>query len=299
MNLYKYIFRSACAVAALALCSSCSDDDDNWSPGEKAGELVYFEGVSSASAEVMPGESKSYTLTLTRENTEGMAKVALSVTDTVNFSVPSSVTFKDGVKSVEVPVSFIGTDAVDSYSCIVAIADSKYYDPYTQYATSVNLNVLVADWELYIENAYFYDTYGSVNQYEANIYKLKDQNRYRIVNFAEGYNFDYELQESAWGSDYKTIHPLNGLYCSDPWWGYNAWAFSEEGTDSDFSLRFPNNSGYYYTTPFLFDGDSYNFVVESSKYGMLTIGFLKYADNHDGEEDYAYYGYTYLYFQWD
>jgi hypothetical protein len=292
------MFRSACAVASLALCTACSDDD-NWSPGEQPGELVYFEGLTAASDEVMPSEGKDYVLTLTRQDSVGVATVALSASDTVNFSVPASATFEDGVKSVEVPVQFKATDSVASYACTVAIADSKYINPYTTHATSVNLSVLVADWELYIENAYFYDEYGAVTGYEANIYKLKDQNRYRIVNFAEGYDFDYELRESAWASSgYATIHPLNGLYCSDPWWSYDAWAFSEAGTDSDFSLRFPNDPGYYYTTPFLFDGDSYNYISEGTKFGCLTIGFLKYADDSESEDDYAYYGYTYLYFQW-
>jgi hypothetical protein len=300
MNLNKYMFRSACAVVSLALCTGCSDDDDNWSPGEQPGSLVYFENVTSVSDEVMPNEGKDYVLTLTRENAEGEATVALSASDAVNFDVPASVTFADGVKSVEIPVQFKATDSVASYLCTVSIADSKYVNPYTQYATSANITVLVADWEMYIEDAYFFDTYGALEPYEANIYKLKDQNRYRIINFASGYNFDFELQESAWVSyGYVTIHPLNGLYCSDPWWGYNAWAFSEDGTDSDFSLRFDSTPGYYYTTPFLFDGDSYNYLNPSGKYGLITIGFIKYADDSVDSDDYAYYGYTYLNFTWE
>lgn len=112
----KYLFVALATVVGL---TACSDDDDNYVPGEqdsanKAG--VYVVSGQASTIELDPNDDTSITVELARQNTSGAITVPLSLegSDAV-FSVSDAV-FADGESTATAKVSFPDAEVGKSYT---------------------------------------------------------------------------------------------------------------------------------------------------------------------------------------
>jgi hypothetical protein len=289
MNAMKKIYQLA-GMALLVALSACSSSDD-WTPGEESVcvNQLYFSSEAPEDELITPNETKSYTLQLSRENSDSEITIPLLKTGSELFQVPESVTFAAGVNSVSVPVTFAGSDKTNTYTCQIAIPEGLYNSPYTSLASYITLSQSVGQW-LKLHDVSIYDRDGYVPGHSGALYNLEGTNRYKLENLMKDYDFYFTLSEQK--NTYKTndIIPEGGS-----WYTSYYWYFGTDTWNSSFKLYLPEDDSVYFDYALLYLSTGYSAVDFENNYGFLNIWAYRYVN---GEESTFYPDYEYIYFQW-
>ena len=156
----RLLNKLAYALCAVALLSSC-DDDDEYSRGEYP--LDGYENISlpgTVNIEIEPTEPTTYTVEVSRVNTEGEATMPVEITDNTDdvFTV-EPVVFKDGESKSVMTINFPSAEVGKSYHLALKVTDKNFTSPYDQ-ANYLDLTVSRVKW----------NNVGYVNDEEGNIY---------------------------------------------------------------------------------------------------------------------------------
>lgn len=156
----RLLNKLAYALCAVALLSSC-DDDDEYSRGEYP--LDGYENISlpgTVNIEIEPTEPTTYTVEVSRVNTEGEATMPVEITDNTDdvFTV-EPVVFKDGESKSVMTINFPNAEVGKSYHLALKVTDKNFTSPYDQ-ANYLDLTVSRVKW----------NNVGYVNDEEGNIY---------------------------------------------------------------------------------------------------------------------------------
>lgn len=184
MKLNKILFLGLAAALSLTACS----DDDDYTAGAPRNENaagVNFENTPSSVT--LGAADESFTITVSREKTEGALTVPFKVNASVEgiFTVPSSVTFEDGQADAEIEVK-----------------------------ASTSMEIMKA-YRLYIDiPEEFYDQYG-VDAYYPNLILTVMRNDYKAV--ATGV-YDCGFFEQQWAQDLEYSEALDRYRFKDLWY---------------------------------------------------------------------------------
>lgn len=156
----RLLNKLAYALCAVALLSSCGDDDE-YSRGEYP--LDGYENISlpgTVNIEIEPTEPTTYTVEVSRVNTEGEATMPVEITDNTDdvFTV-EPVVFKDGESKSVMTINFPNAEVGKSYHLALKVTDKNFTSPYDQ-ANYLDLTVSRVKW----------NNVGYVNDEEGNIY---------------------------------------------------------------------------------------------------------------------------------
>ena len=156
----RLLNKLAYALCAVALLSSCGDDDE-YSRGEYP--LDGYDNVSlpgTVNIEIEPTEPTTYTVEVSRVNTEGEATMPVEITDNTDdvFTV-EPVVFKDGESKSVMTINFPNAEVGKSYHLALKVTDKNFTSPYDQ-ANYLDLTVSRVKW----------NNVGYVNDEEGNIY---------------------------------------------------------------------------------------------------------------------------------
>lgn len=233
MEYRNKMIKEAITAAMLLLMTACDSNEDKWTPGPAVTPVnqVYFAEESPETQEISVNQEYTYTVTLSREDETTEISVPIAVTADEGFEVPPTVDFAAGEKTAEVTVRFNGTDKTGYYSCNISIEDEDYCNPYTMLTTSVDVQILVARWELLYENVRFYDGSYTLADWYADLYtnEMEDGTMYRFTGFMQSQDLTFELREISGYSGYYDIFPAGGS--SVQYDGYGCWYFG--GIDED------------------------------------------------------------------
>lgn len=274
LNAMKKIYQLA-GMALLVALSACSSSDD-WTPGEESVcvNQLYFTSDAPEDELITPNETKSYTLQLSRENSDSEITIPLLKTGSELFQVPESVTFAAGESSVSVPVTFVGSENSDTYTCQIAIPEGLYSSPYTSLATYVTLSQSVGRWvKLY--DVSIYDDKGYIPSHAGVLYKLEGTNRYKLENFMKDYVFTFVLSETA--NSYKgyDFTPEGGSWYNG---SYVYWYFGTELWDSSLKLYLPDDETTYFTSACIYYASGSNSIDWENKYGYFYLYAYRYVN---------------------
>lgn len=267
-------FLSRYSVLAIALLSmlvmaSCSDDDDNFKPGEEipAGSTGAFFAKGNTTDFTLDQASSTITLQLGRTDSTAAATVPVTVerNDTSAISIPASVQFEAGQGTADLVITTNDLTLDRTYTVTLAI-DSTETNVYANGgAPTITFTVMHGDpWKKVLSGVYFYmsDDTGDTPLYPrftSDVYEYKNENRFYIENIM-GSGRDLEF---SFTSGFNADDPLS----SD---GYISWT-NPGYTDTE-------NSWDYITDV----NGNYNWSVAGSSKGISTLGF--------------YIGYNYLTF---
>lgn len=156
----RLLNKLAYALCAVALLSSCGDDDE-YSRGEYP--LDGYENISlpgTVNIEIEPTEPTTYTVEVSRVNTEGEATMPVEITDNTDdvFTV-EPVVFKDGESKSVMTINFPNAEVGKSYHLALKVTDKNFTSPYDQ-ANYLDLTVSRVKW----------NNVGYVNDEEGYIY---------------------------------------------------------------------------------------------------------------------------------
>lgn len=156
----RLLNKLAYALCAVALLSSCGDDDE-YSRGEYP--LDGYLNISlpgTVNIEIEPTEPTTYTVEVSRVNTEGEATMPVEITDNTDdvFTV-EPVVFKDGESKSVMTINFPNAEVGKSYHLALKVTDKNFTSPYDQ-ANYLDLTVSRVKW----------NNVGYVNDEEGNIY---------------------------------------------------------------------------------------------------------------------------------
>lgn len=179
-----------CIMAGLLSLTGCSDEDNGWTPGERADVAfqVYFTTGDPETTEIDLQHEKVYTLALSRDDVSDAVSVPVLLEGSPEFEVSATAEFAAGEGETTVDVTFRGTDTPGVYSCTVSIPEGAYNSPYTSRTTKTGITLRVPDWQLYASNVKISD-YGSAifnEPYYVSLYQ--DGDRYRLEGFMSNYN---------------------------------------------------------------------------------------------------------------
>lgn len=168
-------------VAALGL-TACSEDED-YTPGaprtENAAEVNFEANPGSIS---LGAADTEFTLTVSREKTEGALSVPLIASQSVDgiFTVPATAEFADGEAETEIVVkASAGMEIMKEYKLYITIPE-EYYDQYGQDAFYPNMAITIMrnDYKVVAEGVYrcaFFD-----EEWEQDLEYSEALGRYRL-----------------------------------------------------------------------------------------------------------------------
>ena len=129
MKLNKIFMLAGIAMLGFAM-SSCSDDDNDYTPGEPVSAdcpaVSFVAEETGKSIELDPTDPTEVTFTVTREKADAAASYNLTVlsnTDDV-FVVPATVDFAAGAKEANVKATFNNAEVGKTYALEVALDDA-------------------------------------------------------------------------------------------------------------------------------------------------------------------------------
>lgn len=181
-------------VAAAALMTASCTDEVKYTPAEAAPvPEVYFPVVNTFEKDLVDGDTK-VTVTVARPDSNGEKTYTLDSSvdpDATPFTIPSSVTFADGIGSVNIDITFDLADIVVNQKYVITLTLAGIQG--TPYGLStMNVELLYLPWRdfeannsmgIYYEGG-FATLFGDpVSKYEVKIQKhpLSD-NIFRIIN---------------------------------------------------------------------------------------------------------------------
>lgn len=307
MKLKHYIM-ALCLVSGLLSLTGCGDDDDNWAPGTQAQVKcqVYFENENPEVVEVEPGETNSYTFTLSREDADEAISVPLTMSGNPEFECPDKVDFEAGETERQFTVNFKGTSIPGDFECSIAVPEGDYNSIYTSLVTQLEIKVSVAKWELFAKDVKFTSSNDWLHPFTADLYKVEGMDRYRFVELFVGLDLTFGLEQTNTDGKYD-IYPEGGYNGFDPYYpdpeDKTAWFFGDGDGDDDYFKIYPKGDedlylywAYIYTNR----GGHYNnstFIDFNENKGCILINYYGYEEATD---DYASFGggYDYLRFRW-
>lgn len=142
----RLLNKLAYALCAVALLSSCGDDDE-YSRGEYP--LDGYENISlpgTVNIEIEPTEPTTYTVEVSRVNTAGEATMPVEITDNTDdvFTV-EPVVFKDGESKAVMTINFPNAQVGVAYHLALKVTDKNFTSPYDQ-ANFLDLTVSRVKW---------------------------------------------------------------------------------------------------------------------------------------------------------
>ena len=192
MKINKYFLMAGLAVLSI-VATSCSKDDDKYTPGKEAGSNnVVFINESNQTLALTATE---FTVELQRTNTSGDLTVPLEILQCSSvLTCPASVTFASGSATATLTVGVSG-DAVpyDEYTLRVRIPEDYTNSYLIQEGTpQLNLTVMKEDYKPYAKGDYTSWFFGDT--WEVGIEYSEYLDMYRIQNlYADGYHYYYKL----------------------------------------------------------------------------------------------------------
>jgi hypothetical protein len=286
MKAFKYAILTFMVAPAIVGC----DDDDTYIVGPVVAEdcpNVYFTEGNSNYAMYTPIDVPStINIEMKRGNTNGTLTVPVTATLNKALTAPASVTFNDGEATAYYPISISGSleSGVD-YTYSLSVPD-EYIDFYTTkdgagrfdgkfvIASEVSFSVYVQDqasgyknlfpafsqkaYEVTKTNYVIPDFLGSGHAVTVG----KDSAGKLSLTGESDYSYDYSSSSCIWlnGPMYCGTNPgendtfLYGMYVY--YGSYSGWSYdSSWWTDNP---GFYLNCQFYYTTPTLWQSDSYN-----------------------------------------
>ncbi|MBP7359828.1 MAG: hypothetical protein WCR36_07870 [Bacteroidaceae bacterium] len=196
-RLFDYCYMALMSVLLLSACS----DDYEYTPAENnlTSSQAYVYAENGTSLSFVPTDAETFTVKLGRSVTTDKATVALTTTNN-KFTVPSTVTFAAGQKTVDVPVTF--DMAIGTTENVTIALDKNNSNPYGADSLSMTIKRDYS-WKSLGEGLFTSEFFGgswSTVVYKAdgvNVYKLKDL-------YKEGTDIIFELSE-----DGKTLKTFN------------------------------------------------------------------------------------------
>ncbi|MCM1356004.1 MAG: hypothetical protein NC212_06330 [Staphylococcus sp.] len=292
------------AFAALAVClplTACSDDDD-YVPGEVAPAdcpSVYFPMQSTYSHTFTSDETrKTFDLTVCRLEAGEAISVPVTITsDVEGFSGAATVDFAAGEKTAIYTVDCADIPVQSEYAVTVSIPDD-YANPYAEGTAAVTVKSLIADWELWAENAEFtFSNYYS--PIHTNIYAMRGTRRLKFENFL-GSGLDLQVEVEDIDKDvtsYARMYPLNN---ADPYVNYypqdafECWYFYDQATGNwpQWSPDGTSTPQIEFALCYGYDASSnykYTYILPDYNSGSFTFE-LSYTD---GSSAYDYINFSY------
>lgn len=293
----KYNMIAWCMATGFLSLTAC-DDDDNWTPGEPAGTVnqVYFEETDQEVVELVRNQTYTYTFTLSRTNGGEAMSVPVQISGASEFEAPETVDFAEGENTAEITVTFKGSEELGYHTCSLSIPDGLYNSPYTSLTSTMDVKLLVANWELMAKDVNFY--YSSyIPDFYADLYVTEvseNERLYRFVGFMANYDLTFEVKESKGYSSY-TIYPVGGCMGEDNQdWGMDAWFFGKTVADS-YKLYPNNDSEHYLDYAYIVTTDDCSYMYFDENWGQITL----YYNWYDNAGTHIFAGWEYIYFAWD
>jgi len=197
MKINKLFLMAGLAVMSL-MATSCSSDDDNYTPGKEAGANdVTFADGSNITLEFT---ATSFDIVLKRSNTTSALEVPLKVVKKPDFvTVPATASFAAGSETAVVTCT-VGSEMEAFVDYEVAIdIDEEYTNPY-KVSTTVpryQINLVKEDYKLFASGT-FNETvlFGSSKPVEIEYSAMLDMFRMKDV-FAAGTNWYFLWNQKA------------------------------------------------------------------------------------------------------
>ena len=144
MKKFKNIILFAAAALPLSLVS-CQEEIGVGPLDPEGCYGVYFpeQGVPG---EQEPNDSKTFTFTARRTNTDGAIGVPVTVLDTNDVYQVSDIVFADGEKETTFKVRYPGVKTGNDYPCTIRISDPQYYSKYSANTIELSWTVSVVKW---------------------------------------------------------------------------------------------------------------------------------------------------------
>lgn len=298
-SIYKLLFTALAFSLPLA---SCSDDDDDYAPGEEVSAdcaSVYFPMQSAYSYTFSSDDAeKNINLVVRRLKSAGALSVPVTlISETQGFTSASTIEFVDGETETTFSVNCESIPVKNECSVTVSIPDS-YVNPYAEGTSSVTVKSIVADWELWAPGAVFTfsNYYGSVT---SDIYAMPGTRNIKIENFiGSGLPLQLEVEDIDYNvTAYARLFPLNNC---DPYVNYypedafDCWYFLDSANE-EWPQWSPDGVGQpeiQYALCYGYDAESnykYTYILPQYFSGCFTF----YFDYSDGTGGYDYVNFTY------
>lgn len=143
-------FRYIMAAAAISFAATACDDDNEYMKGAEEDPDcfgVYFPAQDVSNIVLDPAEEQAFTLTVSRNNSDGNIVVPVEVVDEEGiFSIPE-IAFEDGQSSTDVKISF-NAEIGKKYSGSIRITDGKYASIYNSEAVAIDFAVTREKWNV-------------------------------------------------------------------------------------------------------------------------------------------------------
>lgn len=197
-------------VAVTTMLVSCEEYEDSVEPSPAVSadmNVVTFPAGNTSNFEFSPLDTE-FDITVSRTNTSGALEVPLTVLSNTDdsFTVPSSVSFAAGEETATITITINYDNAPLGQELELALkVDDAYYNPYKEEYGKYYASVKILEWQKYANGTYESGVFGVLGQVD--LYKLKDENKYRIFDvYADGHHltFGWEGEASLTWPDYST-----------------------------------------------------------------------------------------------
>lgn len=259
---------------AVAL-TSCSDSDDNYSPGDEptvSGNGVYFSSSNEVEFVKADGDEKSVTVLVERDNTEGELTVPITVvskTDNID-EVSSEVVFADGESEAEVTVTY--TDLETSPSCELEIPE-EYTNPYTEKDGFYRFTVSIYRLRTISTNVTYASQDGTSDYFSgatSELVQYVGENIFIFRNFL-GSGIDLKFKIESTNPEEFDVNDLNTCY----------------GGIVPLDHYYTSGEGWYLMADEDGDGDCATWTVPGSAYGVNSyMYFWSYSSDYDYHYNY-------------
>ena len=220
MKINKYFLMAGLAVLSI-VATSCSKDDDKYTPGKEAGSnnVVFINEAN----QVLALSDTQFTIELQRTNTSGELTVPLEVLNCANvLSCPTSATFASGAATATVTVNVSSdAEAFKEYALSLRIPED-YTNPYIQQAGTpmLNITVLKEDYKPWGVLDYHHDFFNDWN-FDVEVEYSQYMDLYRMDIYKPGYRFWFKMDDAGkiticdnTGAKYTGATPVGFTYGS-------------------------------------------------------------------------------------
>ena len=196
MKINKIFLMAGLAVMGI-MATSCSSDDDDYTPGKEAGSnnVVFINGNN----QVLALTDTQFTIELQRTNTSGDLTVPLDIIQCASvFSCPNSVTFSSGSSTATLTVGVSGdANPFEDYVLNLRIPE-EYTNPYIQQegCPMLNITVLKEDYKPWGVLDYYHNFFGDWN-FDVEVEHSDYLDLYRMDIYEPGYTFWFKMEEKG------------------------------------------------------------------------------------------------------
>ena len=244
MKILKKLTAALMVLPFLAGLTACSEDHAEYTPAEALGGAQVYFPLSAPGAYSLSKNDKGIDVTLLRSDSVGECVVQLSATQSekssLQFNVPSTVTFADGETAATISLTFDAEAAEyeDPDTIVLKIEGEQFQSPYTsnsyQFVVSLPAPWIDLGMALYRED--LMTTFFSTGNIIYQVPIQEDQTRpgvYRLLNPYGEYN-PYN-EPGDYDADAKTYMVIHAEDPEHVWvedhlttmdWGYGTFFFS-------------------------------------------------------------------------